>query len=50
MYQDIVGVYTACGIPNPFSTICRAFVRLSVTADIREMPSIMGISIVCILS
>jgi hypothetical protein len=31
MYQDAVDVYVACGIPNPFGTICRAIVRLSVT-------------------
>jgi hypothetical protein len=48
--QDAAGVCAACGSPNPFSTICHAFVHLSVTADFREMPSIAGVPIVHILS
>jgi hypothetical protein len=48
MYQDAVGFYTARGIPNPFSAICLAFVRLSVTAAFRVTPSIVGILITCI--
>jgi hypothetical protein len=48
MCQDAVGIYTVSGISNPFSTICRAIVRLSVTADFCETPSIVGIPIMFI--
>jgi hypothetical protein len=50
MYQDAVGIYTARGIPNPFSAICRAIASLSVTVDFRETPCIVDISIVSMLS
>jgi hypothetical protein len=48
MHQDDVGVCAACGVPNPFSAIWHSFAHLSVTADVRETPSIMGILIVYI--